>query len=50
MAFAGLWDRFKWPDGTMTRTFTVVTTNTNETVVGLHDRMPVILEQLDWPT
>ena len=30
MAFAGLWEGFKWPDGTVTRTFTIITTNANE--------------------
>ena len=44
MAFAGLWEGFKWPDGTVLRTFTIITTNANETVGELHDRMPVILE------
>ena len=50
MAFAGLWEGFKWPDGTVTRTFTIITTHANETVGELHDRMPVILEPADWPT
>jgi putative SOS response-associated peptidase YedK len=50
MAFAGLWDVFKWPDGTATRTFTIITTNANDMMAQLHNRMPVILEQQDWPT
>jgi hypothetical protein len=50
MAFAGLWEGFKWPDGTVTRTFTIITTYANETVGGLHARMPAILEPEDWPT
>ena len=50
MAFAGLWKGFKWPDGTVLRTFTIITINANETVGELHNRMPVILEQQDWPT
>ena len=49
IAFAGLWEGFKWPDGTVLRTFTIITTNANATVGGLHDRMPVILETPDWP-
>lgn len=49
MVFAGLWEGYKWPDGTITRTFTILTTNANATVPELHDRMPVILEQKDWP-
>ena len=50
MAFAGLWEGFKWPDATVTRTFTIITTYANETVGKLHDRMPVVLEPQDWPT
>lgn len=49
MAIAGLWEGYKWPDGTIARTFTIITTNANATVAELHDRMPVILEQQDWP-
>lgn len=49
MAFAGLWEGYRWPDGTITRTFTIITTDANRIVSELHDRMPVILEQKDWP-
>jgi len=49
MGFAGLWEGFKWPDGTVARTFTIITTNANADVAALHDRMPVILDQPDWP-
>jgi len=50
LAFAGLWEGFRWPDGTITRTFTIITTSANATMAELHDRMPVIIEQKDWPT
>ena len=30
--FAGLWEGFKWPDGTVMRRFTVITTHANGTV------------------
>jgi putative SOS response-associated peptidase YedK len=49
MAFAGLWESFKWPDDTVLRTFTIITTNAGPDVAELHDRMPVILEPADWP-
>jgi putative SOS response-associated peptidase YedK len=49
MAFAGLWEWFRWPDETVARTFTIITTNANGIMADLHDRMPVILEQSDWP-
>jgi putative SOS response-associated peptidase YedK len=48
MAFAGLWEAFKWPDETIVRTYAIVTTAANDDVAELHDRMPVILEQDDW--
>ena len=49
MAFAGLWDRWRSPDGDAVRTFAIVTTVANATMVPVHDRMPVILEAADWP-
>ena len=42
-AFAGLWDTWKNPEGEMIRTCTIITTNANELVTPVHDRMPVIL-------
>jgi len=42
-AFAGLWERWKPKDGDPIDTFTIVTTDANPTVAGIHDRMPVIL-------
>jgi putative SOS response-associated peptidase YedK len=47
MAFAGLWEGFKWPDGTVLQTFTIVTTNANMMVAELQDRMLVFLEPED---
>ena len=49
MAFAGLWESFRWPDAMVTRSFTILTTAPNAEMSELHDRMPVILEQQDWP-
>ena len=46
--FAGLWDRWKAEDGQPLETFTVITTDANELVAPLHDRMPVILEPKDY--
>jgi putative SOS response-associated peptidase YedK len=47
MVFAGLWEGVRWPDGTVTRTFTIITTSANAIMAELYDRMPVILEPSD---
>ena len=56
MVFAGLWERWRVPEGAVLRgslaerrpsdiveTFTILTTEANETMRALHHRMPVIL-------
>lgn len=51
LALAGLWDG--WRDAAtneLRRTFTIVTTTPNETMEPIHDRMPVVLADSDWPT
>ncbi len=42
-AFAGLWETWQPRDGEPVETFTVVTTDANDDVAPIHDRMPVIL-------
>ena len=49
MVFAGLWEGWRGADGTVLRSFTIVTTNANTTLQPFHERMPVILESADWP-
>lgn len=49
MGLAGLWEAWRGPDGTVVRTFTIVTTEANATLVRLHARMPLVLEPADWP-
>jgi putative SOS response-associated peptidase YedK len=49
MVFAGLWEGWRGADGTVMRTFTIVTTNANPMLRPIHERMPVILEPVDWP-
>ena len=46
MAFAGLWERWKKDDPTL-YSCTIVTTEANELLGKLHDRMPVILDAAD---
>jgi putative SOS response-associated peptidase YedK len=42
-AFAGLWDRWAPPGGEPVESCTIVTTEPNELMAAIHDRMPVIL-------
>jgi len=44
-AFAGLYDRWRTPEGTDLMTFTIVTTTPNPLVEKLHNRMPVMLRE-----
>lgn len=42
-AFAGLWDLWKSPDGRQVQSCTIVTTEPNELMAPIHNRMPAIL-------
>ena len=46
-AFAGLWERWLGPDGPV-ESCAILTTEANELVRPVHDRMPVILPRLYW--
>jgi putative SOS response-associated peptidase YedK len=49
LALAGLWASWRASeDAEWLRTFTIVTTNANETIAPIHDRMPVILSAETW--
>ena len=48
LGFAGLWERWKPPEGDPIESCTIITTTANELVGKLHDRMPVILEPGDY--
>jgi putative SOS response-associated peptidase YedK len=47
-AFAGLWDRWKDPNGQWIRSFSILTTTPNAITSQVHDRMPVILAKDDY--
>jgi putative SOS response-associated peptidase YedK len=43
-AFAGIWDRWKNPNGNWMKTCSILTTTPNAVTSAVHDRMPVILD------
>jgi putative SOS response-associated peptidase YedK len=43
--FAGLWETWTPAQGETVETFTIVTTDANDAIAPVHDRMPVILPQ-----
>lgn len=45
--FAGLFERWKAPDGGVLKSCTIITTDANKALRQVHDRMPVILEKRD---
>ena len=47
-AFAGLWERWKNPNGEWIRSCTILTTAANALTAPVHDRMPVILNPNDY--
>jgi putative SOS response-associated peptidase YedK len=49
LVFAGLWEGWRGNDGTVIRSFVIITTTANEALRPLHERMPVVLERGDWP-
>ena len=46
-ALAGLWDVWRKPDGKKMESFTIITTEPNELIQPIHNRMPVILRPED---
>ena len=44
-AFAGIWEVWRTPDGEDVKTFSIITTEPNQLMKPLHNRMPVIMKQ-----
>jgi putative SOS response-associated peptidase YedK len=49
-AMAGLWERWKSPQGDVIESFNIITTEANTFMKTIHNRMPVILKQEDEKT
>jgi putative SOS response-associated peptidase YedK len=47
-AFAGLWDRWKDPSGQWIKSCSILTTTPNAVTSAVHDRMPVILDRVNY--
>ena len=47
-AFAGLWDSWNSPDGSHVKTCAIITTEPNELMTLIHNRMPAILHPRDY--
>jgi putative SOS response-associated peptidase YedK len=48
LAFAGLWEGWKRPDGTWLRTCTIITGAADDRLAKLHPRMPIVLPSEVW--
>jgi putative SOS response-associated peptidase YedK len=48
LALAGLWEVWRDAEGQAVRSCTVITTEANDALSGIHDRMPVIVPAVAW--
>ena len=49
-AFAGLWEVWESPDGSLIKSTTIITTQPNDKIATIHTRMPVILPKDSYDT
>jgi putative SOS response-associated peptidase YedK len=49
VAFGGIWESWESTGGEILTTFATITTDANRQLSPIQDRMPVIIEQEDWP-
>lgn len=50
LSMAGLYEFWKAPDGSWLTTATIITTAATDAVGRLHDRMPMVVEPMNWDT
>ena len=48
LALAAIWEGWRGPDGSLIRSFSLLTTAARDGLTAIHDRMPVWLEPADW--
>ena len=46
---AGIWEGWRGEGGEVIRSFAIITTDANHLMAHVHSRMPVIVEEADWP-
>ena len=49
LALAGIWEGWRGEGGEVVRSFAIITTEANPLMALIHSRMPVIVEEPDWP-
>lgn len=49
LAIAGLWEAFRQPDGAIARTYCIITVPAAGAIAEIYDRMPLVLDEPDWP-
>ena len=49
MAFAGIWAGWRGERDEVVRSFAIITAEANKLMAPVHNRMPVIVEEADWP-
>ena len=49
LALAGIWEGWRGPGHEIIRSFAIIVTEANAEMAPIHDRMPVIIEEADWP-